>query len=280
MKTLYQYAIVRFLPHAETGEFANVGIVLCAPEQGHVEFRLAPNRFARVTDFFQDVKGALYKTAIQTVQQELKRVQEYAAGRPAAEVAALVQEVVRPRESLLRYSELRTMLVDKKPAAVADQLFEQLIHRTFLTEEYQEQLMTRAIKAQLKAEKMQHFRERKLADRFDEITFPLVAETNDYFVIRPLAFGQKTAIKVLDHANSWLGRLTRYTDQQILKKTNILLPLQGPDATAPTKLREAFAEVQHNFANAGLPTIAYQDQTAISAFARQSLASDGFVLRH
>ncbi len=77
MKTLYQYAIVRFLPHAETGEFANVGIVLCAPEQAAFEFRLAPTRFARVTDFFEDVEGKLYKTTITTVQNELKRIKDY-----------------------------------------------------------------------------------------------------------------------------------------------------------------------------------------------------------
>lgn len=53
MKTLYQYAIVRFLPQAQTGEFANVGIVLCAPDQVVFEFRLAPARLARVTDFLK-----------------------------------------------------------------------------------------------------------------------------------------------------------------------------------------------------------------------------------
>ena len=39
MKTLYQYTIVRFLPLAETGEFANIGIRIeddvLITEQGH-----------------------------------------------------------------------------------------------------------------------------------------------------------------------------------------------------------------------------------------------------
>ncbi len=102
MKTLYQYAIVRFLPHAQTGEVANVGIALCAPEQALFEFRLAPARFARVTDFFEDVDGKLYKTTINTVQTELNRVKDYAATVLPRELVAVMQELVRPRETLVR----------------------------------------------------------------------------------------------------------------------------------------------------------------------------------
>ncbi|KUM51962.1 DUF3037 domain-containing protein [Rheinheimera sp. EpRS3] len=127
MKTLYQYAIVRFLPHVETGEFANVGIVLCAPELGLLDFRLAPTRFARVTDFFEDLEGKLYKATLQTVEQELQRLQTYVTRLTAKELAQQMQEVVRPRETLVRYSELRSLYLEQKPAAVLEQLFERLV---------------------------------------------------------------------------------------------------------------------------------------------------------
>lgn len=279
MKTLYQYAIVRFLPHAETGEFANVGIVLCAPEQAAFEFRLAPTRFARVTDFFEDVEGKLYKTTIATVQNELKRIKDYTTTVLPKELVAAMQELVRPRETLVRYSDLRTMYVDKKPAELADHLFEQLVHRTFLTEEYQEQLMVRAIRAQLKTEKLTHFKKQALAGRYDEITFPLVAKTNDTFVIRPLAFQHKNAGKILDHAQTWLGRFDRLAQNDVLKKDNILLPLQGPTQTN-TKLAGAFKEVEREFAQCGLHTIRHNDTKAITAFAKQALTADGFHLAH
>ncbi|WP_337880092.1 DUF3037 domain-containing protein [Rheinheimera sp.] len=279
MKTLYQYAIVRFLPHAETGEFANVGIVLCAPDHTVFEFRLAPTRFARITDFFEDVQGKLYKTAIDTVQQELKRLHAYMATLQPKELVATMQELVRPRETLVRYSDLRTMYIDKKPAELADQLFEQLVHRTFLTEAYQEQLLVKAIRAQLKTEKLTHFKQQQLTGRFDEITLPLVAKTNDTFVIRPLAFQHKNAGKILDHAQTWLGRFTRLEQDNVLKKDHVLLPLQAPIQT-DRKLAGAFAEVQREFDQLGLHTIAHNDHKAITAFARHALTADGFQLIH
>jgi hypothetical protein len=279
MKTLYQYAIVRFLPHAQTGEFANVGIVLCAPDQAVFEFRLAPARFARVTDFFEDVDGKLYKTTINTVQTELTRIKDYAATVLPRELVAMMQELVRPRETLVRYSDLRTVLVDKKPAAIADQLFEQLVHRTFLTEAYQEQLMVRAIRAQLKTEKLTHFKQQPLVGRFEEITLPLVAKTNDTFVIRPLAFQQQNATKMMDHAQTWLGRFDRLAKNDVLKTQNILLPLQGPTNTNP-KLTGAFCEVSREFEQLGFYTIPHHDTKAISTFAKQALVADGFALQH
>jgi len=279
MKTLYQYAIVRFLPHAETGEFANVGIVLCAPDQAVFEFRLAPTRFARVTDFFEDVQGKLYKATVTAVQQELKRVHAYIAAVQPKERAATMQELVRPRETLVRYSDLRTMYIDKKPAELADQLFEQLVHRTFLTEEYQEQLLVKAIRAQLKTEKLTHFKQQQLTGRFDEIKLPLVARTNDTFVIRPLAFQHKNAGKILDHAQTWLGRFIRLEQDKVLKKDHVLLPLQAPIQT-DKKLAAAFAEVQREFDQQGLQTTAHNNKKAITAFAKQALTTDGFQLTH
>jgi len=49
MKTLCLYAIVRFMPYAETQEFANVGVVMCVPDKNIFKFKLAPKHFARIT---------------------------------------------------------------------------------------------------------------------------------------------------------------------------------------------------------------------------------------
>ncbi|MCC5827567.1 DUF3037 domain-containing protein [Alkalimonas sp.] len=278
MKTLYQYAIVRFMPHAETGEFANVGIVLCAPELGLIDFRLAPTRFARVTDFFEDLDGKLYKATLQTVEEELQRLHAYVGKLVAKDLALHMQEVVRPRETLVRYSELRTLYLEKKPEAVLNQLFEQLVHRNFLTEEYQENLMVKVIRQQLRDEKLTHFKQQKLQDNFCEVTLPLVAKTNDLFVIRPLAFRQKTAIRLFDHAEQWIGRFRRLVNHNVLHKQNILLPLQGPEVN-DNKLIGAFKEVERELADFGVQILDHHDKAGISHFAKHSLMPDSFRLQ-
>lgn len=278
MKTLYQYAIVRFLPHVETGEFANVGIVLCAPELGLFEFRLAPSRFARVTDFFEDLEGKLYKATLQTVEQELLRLQTYVTRLTPKELAQQMQDVVRPRETLVRYSELRSLYLEQKPAVVLEQLFERLVHRSFLTEEYQESLMVKVIRKQLKDEKLTHFKQDKVHDNFIEVTLPLVAKTNDVFVIRPLAFRQQTSTRILEHSQQWLWRFQRLVNHNVLQKEHILLPLQGPTGS-DSKLLSAFKEVERELIVFGVQTLDYKDKAGISRFAKQALMPDSFKLQ-
>ncbi|MEZ8532495.1 DUF3037 domain-containing protein [Vibrio cyclitrophicus] len=78
MKVALQFAIVRFMPFAETSEFANVGILAFAPKTGFVSYKLAPARFKRVSDFFDDLEGQLYKQAIANFEDELNYIQNFA----------------------------------------------------------------------------------------------------------------------------------------------------------------------------------------------------------
>ena len=55
MNTACHYAIVRFMPFIETGEFANVGVVMFAPQARYFGFKLLVNRQARVTNFFEQL---------------------------------------------------------------------------------------------------------------------------------------------------------------------------------------------------------------------------------
>ena len=53
-KVACQYALLRFRPFVETGEFANVGVVLLAPEARFFGFRLL-KRYGRITQFFHQL---------------------------------------------------------------------------------------------------------------------------------------------------------------------------------------------------------------------------------
>lgn len=81
------YAVVRFMPFAETREFANVGVVVIAPKFGLYDFKLAPQKLVPqkfapqklglVTQFFDDLDGMVYKYAIEGFEAELERVRNY-----------------------------------------------------------------------------------------------------------------------------------------------------------------------------------------------------------
>ena len=127
MKTLYQYAIVRFLPLAETGEFANVGIVLCAPDAGVFAFQFIPTQSERVQQFFPQLDKSLLPNTIKLLTDELNRIQQLAEQQSSTQLFAAFQELIRPREQLIRYSGLRSIYTEKNAQLTLKLLFEQLV---------------------------------------------------------------------------------------------------------------------------------------------------------
>ena len=73
MKYACQYAIVRFLPYAETGEFANVGIVLTCPQTGYFDFKLL-KRVSRISAFFEELDASIFRNVRKTFTAELTRL--------------------------------------------------------------------------------------------------------------------------------------------------------------------------------------------------------------
>ena len=153
MKLVCKYAIVQFLPYIETGEFANVGVLVFVPKTGFVDYKLAPVRFKRVTHFFDELDAEVYGAAVKMFNKELMQVTETAYQLKGERFIDFIAEVTRYRESLLRFSEIRTIVSDDFEG-LAEKLYERLVGRDFLTKEYREQTMVKAIRRQLHTKKV------------------------------------------------------------------------------------------------------------------------------
>lgn len=138
-----QYAIVRFMPFVETGEFANVGIIMMSAKARFFGFKLLTKRHARVTDFFDDLDARVFKGAMADINDELERVRQLlmAHGFDRRHTThdiefakGLFAEVIRPREVMLRFSEPRTVLVTDSAKAL-DELYAHYVERNFVTKE-------------------------------------------------------------------------------------------------------------------------------------------------
>ena len=131
-----QYALLRFRPFVETGEFANVGVVLMAPEAGFFGFRLM-KRYGRITQFFQKLNPKVYLNGRDLFKQELERfagdLRRMALDgreRPVDLTLArtLFAELVRPRDTMLQFDHQRIALADD-PEAKLDALFDHYVER-------------------------------------------------------------------------------------------------------------------------------------------------------
>lgn len=112
MNTVCHYAIARFSPFIETGEFANVGVVMLAPDARYFGFKLLDNQFTRLTDFFGGPEIKVIKGAMNGLRDELERLSALMNAPGIDHRATLWSELIKPRETMLRFSPPRIALTD------------------------------------------------------------------------------------------------------------------------------------------------------------------------
>ncbi|OYW76132.1 MAG: hypothetical protein B7Z37_10290 [Verrucomicrobia bacterium 12-59-8] len=116
------YAVLRFLPYPETGEFVNVGVVVNCLQPCLFDFRMEPQMTARMKALFPAQNEQAFAAGTAAMQKEMLRVKAMIRDPKTCQFA--FQEAVRPRESTFRFGEARTLLT-----ADAENLAEELFKR-------------------------------------------------------------------------------------------------------------------------------------------------------
>lgn len=273
MNHVARYSIIRFLPYAETEEFANVGVVMYAPSARYFDFRLS-QKWRRLGAFFNKLDRRVFAEGVRAFKDELARTREMAeqlaSGGPQGHMAAqrLFDDLVRPREALFRFSSVRAVMAEA-PEAVLASLFDRYVEHDFATHEYHEVLIERAVRGVL--------RRAGLADRFrrtrlgtGELQFAVpFAELDESGrarrIIKPMHLAHDDPVRILDHGNQWLGRLRHLERVQALPKAVLLSVTEPP---AGTDRHAAFDEVRRDLEALGAELAASNDEQALLSFAR------------
>jgi len=270
-----QYALLRFRPFAETGEFANVGIVLLAPEARFFGFKLL-NRYGRITQFFKELDKKVYLNGRMLFKEELER---FAAqlrklaldGRksvPDVRLAVdLFAEFVRHREAILQFDERRIVLAED-PKAKLNALFDFYVERNFVTKEYQERLLESSIRKLLfSAQVGEVYRQEKLGDADFAVNFPFVrmAEGHADRVIKPLYLAQNDTTKIITHGGQWVDKIRRLRKRQALPE-RVLFPVTAPAIDA--RAYRAFEEIREDLAAERVEIVAAASDQQILNFAQ------------
>lgn len=242
-KLACRYAIVQFLPYPETGEFANAGIVLACPATGYFGYQLETRRYARFTHFFRELDKAFYLRGVAALRDELDRVRRVLANANADIVREAFTALVHPRETILRFSDARAILVDDPEQALA-QLYGHYVEHDFVTPEYHEQALEKRVHQLIKGLHLANpFREMRLGDDEFAVRFPLVQTVQEHPVkaIKPLYLAQDDTTAIYNHGDQWLSKLKRLYQRNRLP-TQILFTVEAPER-ADDKRFKAFDEV-------------------------------------
>ena len=277
MNTACHYAIVRFMPFVETGEFANVGVVMFAPNARYFGFKLLGNRYARVTNFFEQMDAKIFRASMGTFREELQRIdgmlKQMGTDRRMKSLdrdgaVRLWGEIIKPRETMLRFSDSRVVLAEE-PRAKMLALFEYYVERNFVNREYQEQILERGVRGWLRdAKLLNQFHAGRVGNDEYHAQFPFVAGPDDKpeKIIKPLNLDYPEASKIIDHGGQWVVRINALKKRQLLP-AQVLFAVNGPvDATARGKARR---EVVEELEEAGVIVAPYNQAQAVIDFAKR-----------
>lgn len=254
-KLACRYAIVQFLPYTETGEFANVGVVLACPTTGYFNFKLETRRYARYTHFFRELDKLIYLRAIAALRDEMERMRKMQDGANAETVRDVFTALVHPREAILRFGEPRALLAEE-PAQALEQLYGHYVEHDFVTHEYREKVLEQRVQQLIKGLNLENpFKEEKLGDDEFAVRFPLVQtiKNKPAKVIKPFFLAQEDTMGIYNHGDVWLGKLKRLRKHNQLPE-RVLFTLEAPDVT-DDKRYKAFDEMRrdlHEYAETAL----------------------------
>ena len=260
-KRVFQYAIVRFMPLIETEEFANIGIVAVCEKTGQISYKLQAKKYARITQFFGGIGQDLYISSIRNFAAELTRLKNFANKENAK---GLFEELVRPRETMMRFGDARVILASDLDTAV-NELFEYYVGRNFVTKEYKEALMERRVKEILKLGNLEaSYTKKTLSDGIYEATIPFVSINNSK-ALKPLHLAYEKPSQAIDHGMIWLNRVGELRRRNVLGD-NILFTVDKPDEN--TKVYSAYEDLLRRFEDEGIFAVQFDDAEAVLEFAK------------
>ncbi len=269
-KHAVSYAIIRFQPHVETEEFANIGIVLVAPRMSFLDFRIEDRRLGRLTSFFDTVEAATTRGVLKSYHVELKRIRDLAGhignGQKRFEFELsdnaehLFHALTKNREGTIRFSEVRFAMTDN-PKDKLDELFNYYVRRNFAGAVYREGLLEKQVRALLKLRDIgRNFKPMAFSDGLYSAKFPFVEVVEDkpLKVLKPIYLGQDDPTRILDHGNKWLFTIQRLKDKL---PPDVVVAVEGPNDSV--KRKQAFREAVDLFRANDIKVVDAQNESEL-----------------
>ncbi|WP_110642628.1 DUF3037 domain-containing protein [Salinicola sp. CPA57] len=252
MSAICNYAIVRFQPYTDTGEFANIGVVMLCSD-GQFLYRLENKRVGRVTQFFQ-IQPSLLSKVRKSFQDELSRISSLMGENVGkSDVQRKVfTHLIRPSETILRFSRPGTVKAEK-PSEALDKIFKAYVHHDFGTQQDKEAVLARRVSEWLKHLKDRSYVERTLGNELSHVKFSFVWEKagKTLQVVKPISFDLEDASKITEKGDRWEARMRRLKESDDAPLDTVFI-CRPPEAEEGSTRSRAYEEVQKELVGRGL----------------------------
>lgn len=265
------YAIAQFRPYSETEEFANIGIVLCAPKIGFFNYQLERTGFKRITSFFNELDARMPRKAVEYLDAELARVRQHAESCSPDMLLRLFNEAVKLKEGIICFSSPRVLLT-ATPEAKLVELYQHYINHSFVRAQSHNERLEKAMKEMLVSYDLDRFyRQKDIADELGlvkaRIPFTNEREGRIFKAIKPISLVAEDSSKIVENGDKWISKFKRLIDNGIVNAENLLIPLEETE-TQTSLMKNAVKEVARGLKSINVRTIPSEDTSAFIEFAR------------
>jgi hypothetical protein len=244
MKTNYSTIVLRYVHDVVTGEFANIGVVLYAPEQRFLEARLATS-YERLNAIFLKIDHlhfrALMRYMANRFEQLGSEIRDGLAIQPVNALSEIVKQVLPPDDSSLQWSQQGGGISDD-PARVLDELYKRFVERyiagaTQVSRTDEE--IAKPFKAKL-GRLASKLSEKTIETKDYQYNFNFAWKNDIWHLYEPVSFDLVDPNSIREKAVRWFGRSGALQESREKFKIHFLL---GEPRQAGTK--QAFENALH-----------------------------------
>ena len=250
------YAVLRFQPYLDTGEFANLGIIMLC-NNGEFLQRVETTSRKRVTHFFDKLPPQVFIQARQQFVTELKRTVDLANQHTRQQDIQLniFNDLIEPREAMFRFSKPGTLAADS-PSDALDELFNRYVHHDFKHAATPEEQLTKNVTQWLKSLN-RRYTEQTLGNDIVRVKMPFVWQEGSKVkqAIKPISFDLDDASRIIEKGDKWLSHLRRLKMSDTAPQDMVFIS-QAPTMTTGAQQRaykEICREMENDFAARILP---------------------------
>jgi hypothetical protein len=214
MKTAYTYTILRYVHDVTSGEFANVGVVVLAPEARYAG-ALCRETHGRISKMFPDMNRDGFKSLMRYIESRVDELGERLRGELSLETApadagVLARSVVPHDDSSLQWGPVGGGLCDD-PAQKLEELYTRYVtqfdDKTALRSRTDDQVWSRFKRALDEKHVTSRLQPKKISVADDEIEFARSYQNQQWHCIEAVSLDLALAESIKEKAHRWLGQI-------------------------------------------------------------------------
>jgi Protein of unknown function (DUF3037) len=247
MKTAYTYTTLRYVHDTATGEFANVGVALYAPDAKFLSARFRTT-YGRLSKMFPGLDGEVFKSLMRHLENRFEEIGAAIRdelplnGHPKSAIEIAVS--VLPRDdSSLQWTEVGSGITDN-PSTTLETIYERMVDRYEQAPneaKRNDEAVWRKYKHDLEqCHVIKYFSAKIIAAKDDEFEFQHSWKNQQWHCVEPVSFDLLLPDSIREKAHRWLGQISSLRDST--ERFKIYMLLGEPQ---DSKLKSAFIKAQN-----------------------------------